>query len=101
VTARTTRNQPAAAHLAREVRAQSTRGGGEQDQGACRASADAKEQPTRRDAYLHRPPDHNDVMVRGSHNDASSEAGIAEILILILVALAIVALTIWIVQQFT
>jgi flagellar biogenesis protein FliO len=40
-------------------------------------------------------------MVRGGHNDASSEAGVAEILILILVALAIVALAIWIVQQLT
>ena len=40
-------------------------------------------------------------MARGDHNDTSREAGVAEILILILVALAIIALTIWIVQQFT
>jgi hypothetical protein len=40
-------------------------------------------------------------MMRSSVDDVSSEAGIAQILILILVVLAIVALTIWIVQQFT
>ena len=32
---------------------------------------------------------------------ASSEAGVVQILILILVLLAIIALTIWIIQQFT
>jgi len=32
---------------------------------------------------------------------SASEAGIVQILILILVVLAIIALTIWIVQQFT
>jgi hypothetical protein len=40
-------------------------------------------------------------MMRSSVDDVSGEAGIAQILILILVVLAIVALTIWIVQQFT
>ena len=40
-------------------------------------------------------------MMRRSVGDVSSEAGIAQILILILVLLAITALTIWIVQQFT
>ena len=40
-------------------------------------------------------------MVRGDDDRASTEAGIAQILILILVLLAITALTIWIVQQFT
>jgi hypothetical protein len=34
-------------------------------------------------------------------DDSSSEDGVAQILILILVVLAIIALTIWIVQQLT
>ena len=40
-------------------------------------------------------------MVRNHDERAATEAGIAQILILILVVLAIVALTIWIVQQLT
>ena len=40
-------------------------------------------------------------MVRDHDERASDEAGVAQILILILVVLAIVALTIWIVQQLT
>ena len=40
-------------------------------------------------------------MVRDDDDRPSTEAGIAQILILILVLLAITALTIWIVQQFT
>jgi flagellar biogenesis protein FliO len=42
-----------------------------------------------------RPPER-----RRFPDDASDEAGIAQILLLVLVLLAIVALTIWIVQQF-
>jgi len=40
-------------------------------------------------------------MARDDDDRAPSEAGIAQILILILVVLAIIALTIWIVQQLT
>jgi flagellar biogenesis protein FliO len=40
-------------------------------------------------------------MTPGGSNDSSSEAGVVQILILILVVLAIIALTIWIVQQLT
>ena len=36
-----------------------------------------------------------------SRKDSASEAGFVQILILILVVLAIIALTIWIVQQLT
>jgi flagellar biogenesis protein FliO len=41
------------------------------------------------------------VIVRDRNERASNEAGVAQILILILVVLAIIALTIWIVQQIT
>lgn len=38
-------------------------------------------------------------MMRGNSKDTSNEAGVAQILLIVLVALAIIALTIWIVQQ--
>src|SRR4051812_36306549 len=43
----------------------------------------------------------DEVAMTDRHGTPSNEAGIAQILLLILVVLAIVALTIWIVQQLT
>jgi len=43
----------------------------------------------------------DDASVTEGDQHGSNEAGIAQILILILVVLAIIALTIWIVQQLT